>query len=584
MRIRSINPIQNLRDDQILASEDLLKVRKSICVGILNSITELFALVCAFPIFEVVAQTESPIGSRVFERLGFFGEDQILIGSLMVFLFGQMLRFLVNYTKIRLNAKYKKILSEHVGQSLYMSYLTLDNKGMAEENSVSNAQNVVNSGVYVNYRVASKVSLIAESFTLMLLIVVMSIYSPGFIFPVFGLSGLVAFVIYKLTINSVRFSGKVVADRTKIRNRILNESLRNIDEIQIFGNHKFFYDLFRNANHLTLSGEQKYEQVTSLVPIAIELSVVLVFCLVFVVQIALGVSTSTVLATVGILLIGALRIIPSLGRIVNELQKQGFGLDVKTVIQRDISASIDLRNGKDTSGIDRTDSKRFESVSIQVFDLSYKYSNRVEQTISRLNFTFEGKQLFGIKGKSGSGKSTLLRLLLGICRPDAGAVYANGEEVYANRTVWRSIIGYVPQSVFFIDGTVRDNIVFGGKDQPTSEVLDVLEKVGLNDYINSLPDGIDTYLGEGGETLSGGQRQRIGIARALYRNPSVLILDEPTSALDDVATSTLVRTLKELSNSILVITASHEIVLLQACDSVLELDGELKSDMKLKFD
>jgi ABC-type bacteriocin/lantibiotic exporter with double-glycine peptidase domain len=210
---------------------------------------------------------------------------------------------------------------------------------------------------------------------------------------------------------------------------------------------------------------------------------------------------------------------------------------------------------------------------IDLKDVEHFYSSRTVPSFSRLNLIIDGKKLFGIRGTSGSGKSTLLRLILGIYRPTSGTVCVNGVEIGNDLVSWRSKIGYVPQSIFFLDGTVRENIIFGGEELENRHMFETLEKAGLIDFIESLPDGIETNVGENGESFSGGQRQRLGIARALYRKPSVLIMDEPTSALDAVATTELVETLKELSGSVLVLAASHDEILLSRCDQIFDLNN-----------
>jgi len=572
VQIKSLNPLHVLQKDRILIPQDLKKIRKSIFVGIANSSVELFALVSAFPLMETVTKSGSPMGEEVFESFGLVSDKQVLIGSLAVFLVGQFVRFAVNCWKIRSIAKYRKLLMEQVAKSLYSSYLPLSAKSFAVENSSANAQNVINVGTYVHYRVFSMVSMVTEAFTLLLLISAMSTYSPFFILPVVVVTGIAATGIFKFTIGKVRMSGELVTNYTKIRNRILNESLRNLDEIQVFGNQKYFLKLFSKANNLVVSGEQKYEVNTALAPISIELSAICIFSIIFGIQIAGGVSTPTLLATVGVLLIGALRIIPSLGRIVSELQKQGYGLEAKFAIQRDmdeLGEGIQVNSDK-VSFINEF--QDLESVVIDLKEIDYLYSSRTVPTFSKLNLTIDGKKLFGIRGTSGSGKSTLLRLILGIYSPTSGTVCVNGVEVGNDLVSWRSQIGYVPQSIFFLDGTVRENIVFGGKEIENRHMFETLEKVGLMDFIDSLPDGIETNVGENGEAFSGGQRQRLGIARALYRKPSVLIMDEPTSALDTVATTELVETLKNLSGSVLVLAASHDEILLSGCDQVFDLN------------
>ncbi len=572
MRLQLISPIAILKEDQILLEMDLRSVRKSIYIGILNSIAELFALVCSIPLMESIAKSDTPIAGSIFEQIGVFEENHILVVSLVIFLFGQVGRFSVLYLKIRTNAQNKRILSVRISNTLYGSYLFLKSKSLAFENSSANSQNVINAIGYVNYRVFSMVSLISEAFTLLLLIVAMCLYSPFFILPVIGISGVAAYFVFRLTIDKVKLFGNIVAKQTKIRNRILNESLRNIDEIQVFGNQTYFQRMFSDANEAVLTGERKYEETTTFAPVAIEISAICVFSLIFGFQIVGNVSTATLLATIGVLFVGALRIIPSLGRIVSELQKQNYGSEARSAIQRDIDAkSLFALEGysacceKITSGISKP-------THIYVSDLEYRYANRSISTFTHLSFRIDGEKLFGIKGRSGSGKSTLLRLLLGMYHPRNGQIIANGVRVNEELSNWRSQVGYVPQSIFFIDGTVKENIVFGNFDQSTEKVLECLDRVGLIDFISSLPNGVDTYIGESGELFSGGQRQRIGIARALFRDPSVLIMDEPTSALDVHATSEMTQMLKRLSESVLVLVASHDEILLKECDEVMDLD------------
>jgi ABC-type bacteriocin/lantibiotic exporter with double-glycine peptidase domain len=162
---------------------------------------------------------------------------------------------------------------------------------------------------------------------------------------------------------------------------------------------------------------------------------------------------------------------------------------------------------------------------------------------------------------------------LGIYKPSSGNIYVNGRQISSDLIKWRSQIGYVPQSVFFIDGTVRENIVFGGLESQSFEVFECLKKVGLESFIAGLPNGLETHIGEGGELFSGGQRQRIGIARALYRKPTILVLDEPTSALDIHATAEITKMLKHLSKDVIVVVASHDEYILSECDEVIDLDN-----------
>ena len=267
-----------------------------------------------------------------------------------------------------------------------------------------------------------------------------------------------------------------------------------------------------------------------------------------------------------------MRIIPSLGRVLNEFQKMGYGLEARFAIKRDLR--LNGESNKECLLVERFEAgcQGNEPLSIHLCNLEFQYPDRVEKSLFRLNREISGYQHFGIRGKSGSGKSTLLRLILGNLNPSIGSVELNGRNIHDDLTSWRGRIGFVSQSIFFIDGSIRENIIFGGEVRTDEEMRDCLQKVGLGDFIEMLPEGLDTSVGESGELFSGGQRQRIGIARALNRRPSVLILDEPSSALDGNSTLDLIRTLRLLSRTTLVIVASHDEVLLKECDQIIDLD------------
>ena len=569
MGLNRFHPLKTIKADEILDFAEIKKVKTAILIGLLSGSTEFLAIGAAIPLMESISGSSGSLSNWYFNQLNLRTEQSMLISAVIVFMVGQFIRFTLGITRVRFNAELKKNLIVRIGNALFESYLRLQNKGLAVENSVANAQNVVNVGVYINYRLLSTINLMTESFTMLILIVSLSVYSPTFILPVFGFSAFIAFMIYKMTVGRVRRIGQEVADRTKIRNQVLNESLRHIDEIQIYESQNHFLRVFNRFNTSVIKGERDYEYLTGVAPILIEAGALVTFCLVFSVQVLGGAETPALLASVGLLLVGILRIIPSLGRIVSELQKSEYGLAARASIYRDLSfdhieinEEIKISNGNETPKL----------LVIQIKDLEFSYLDRAKKLISNLNLTIKDKQIIGFKGSSGSGKSTLIKLLLGLLNPTNGVIEVNGSNINSDIKTWRRDVGYVPQDVFFVDGTVRENIIFGGAERDDEELYECLRSVGLSEFIRSLPKGLDSEVGESGELFSGGQKQRIGIARALNRRPSVLVLDEPTSALDRRSAGEIVDLLKQITKLSTVIVASHDHMVLSECDTVVDLD------------
>jgi ABC-type multidrug transport system fused ATPase/permease subunit len=187
----------------------------------------------------------------------------------------------------------------------------------------------------------------------------------------------------------------------------------------------------------------------------------------------------------------------------------------------------------------------------------------------------------GVIGTSGAGKSTLIDLMLGLLSPSHGKILVDGADIVLDMGRWQSRVGYVPQSIYLMDDTLRRNIAFGCKEDEIDEAAleAAIEAAQLRYLLKDLPAGINTVLGERGIRLSGGQRQRIGIARALYRNPSVLVLDEATSALDTETESAVMAAVNALRGNKTVIIVAHRLSTLSSCDCIYRLsDGKIIAD------
>jgi ATP-binding cassette, subfamily B, bacterial PglK len=181
----------------------------------------------------------------------------------------------------------------------------------------------------------------------------------------------------------------------------------------------------------------------------------------------------------------------------------------------------------------------------------------------------------GIVGHSGAGKTTFVDLLLGLLNPTSGKILADGVDVKTSIKAWRKNIGYIPQSIYLFDDTIRANIAFGYFPDRIDDdrIWKVLKTVQMQDFVAKLPKALDTFVGESGVRLSGGQRQRIGIARALYRNPRLLIMDEATSALDNQTEKAVTDAIERLSRNRTVIIIAHRLSTIQKCDVIYMMGG-----------
>ena len=215
--------------------------------------------------------------------------------------------------------------------------------------------------------------------------------------------------------------------------------------------------------------------------------------------------------------------------------------------------------------------------AIHVQDISFSYPDNEKKVLDHLDLEIPKNSSVAFIGQSGAGKTTLADVILGILEPSEGKIMAGGKDVFQNLDAWHHKIGYIPQSIYLLDDTIRRNIAFGIEEAQIDDrrMQYAIERAQLRELIDSLKDGLDTEIGEGGVRLSGGQRQRIGIARALYNEPEILILDEATSALDNETEAAVMEAIERLHGEMTLLIIAHRLSTIQNCDYVYEIrDGK----------
>lgn len=218
--------------------------------------------------------------------------------------------------------------------------------------------------------------------------------------------------------------------------------------------------------------------------------------------------------------------------------------------------------------------------SIRIDHASYRYPGANHDVLDDVTLEIPFGTMIGFIGTSGSGKTTLVDLILGLLSPNAGRILADGQDIQGNLEGWQSQIGYIPQTIYLADTTIRNNVAFGREagDIDDSSVWRALAVARIDDFVRTLPEGLDTPIGENGMRLSGGQRQRIGIARALFRDPPVLVLDEATAALDSETEAGVMEAVTRLQGTKTILLVAHRHSTLLNCDLVVRLeDGRLAS-------
>lgn len=360
----------------------------------------------------------------------------------------------------------------------------------------------------------------------------------------------------------IRYYGKKELLARREQTRIVTEAYKGYAELEV--NHAF-----PSLQHSFLKGldtisfcRLKLETVYHLPLCLSELSVVIGLTL-----LALS-GTGNVKALVGIFAVGAFRLLPALRESLSawtQIQNSVFCLRIIKAGMEDLFSTFEE---KPTAGLS------FEK-EIAISNLSYTYPEG-KRVLKEFDCTIRKGEYIGIRGSSGIGKSTLFNLLLGFLKPDGGEIRIDGVLLSAeNRKLWHRRIGYVPQGVFILDGTLTENVALGCCDISKEKVKRILRQVRLDEWVDELPLGIDTLLGESGARLSGGQKQRVGIARALYKEADILLLDEATSALDTATECEINEMICGLRNDyrgLTVLSIAHRESSLAFCNRIITLN------------
>lgn len=408
--------------------------------------------------------------------------------------------------------------------------------------------------------VAPMLRIIGDGILLLLVTIALLVYD-GMTVLVLYLSFLPFMIVYFCFVRKrARLYGEKELEARRKQSRVVQDTFRGYVELEVNGAFHTLQESFLEGMDKISHNRIKQETIQRLPLFLSELSVVVGLA----VLVAWG--RGDVKMLVGIFAVASFRLLPTLRGLLaswTQIQNAYCSLDI-------------VEEGlKDFQGTDVSEMQEvvFEK-EIRMEGLEYTYPDG-EQVFQHFHCTIHKGEYIGFQGYSGAGKSTLFNLLLGLLKPDAGRVLIDGISLEASaRSSWLRRIGYVPQDVFIFQGTLAENIALGCKDIDQERVQLLLRQVSLEQWAESLPEGINTSLGEAGSRLSGGQRQRIGIARALYKQAEVLLLDEATSALDNVTEREIneaLSNLKRVCPGLTVLSIAHRDSSLVYCDRIITI-------------
>lgn len=357
----------------------------------------------------------------------------------------------------------------------------------------------------------------------------------------------------------------------------IDQSVMGIKEIKIANKESYFIHEYSKCGAGYVSAVQRYNLYNATPRLLIETIAIAGMIFYMMLQLTQGVDVKDIMPQIGVLAMVAMRLIPCANRINNHLTSiayfEPFFMGVSDNLQeeiRDENINYDENAYVKSTEVEKLDIRD----KIELKDITYKYPNTEVLIFNHADMEFPIGKSVGIVGTSGSGKTTVVDILLGLLKLQTGKILADNTEVREHYQSWLKNIGYIPQSIFMIDSTIRKNVAFGYADEDIDDdkVWRALREAQLDEFVKGLPEGLDTGIGERGIRISGGQRQRIGIARALFEDPEVLVLDEATSALDNETEAAIMDSINRLHGRKTLIIIAHRLQTIEKCDMVYRVE------------
>lgn len=455
-----------------------------------------------------------------------------------------------------------------LSRDLLAAYLSRRFPFFLQRNSSELVRNVVNDATAIFWlAMPSWFVLIVESITCFILAGLLIVLEPIALPIVGGLLGAggYAFQRYHRRTTSRLFDRMREIETTLVK--YSSDAFGGIKEVRVRGCETFITSTFTQESAELAHAMRIQRFVQELPRYVFETMAVAGLVCVAVIVIARGGATERLVALLGVMALAAMRVMPSIVRILGALHQVRYHGPAITALHDDLVSAEPLPPESAPLTVER---------EIRLSHVTYSYPNANRPALDDVSLTIRKGETIAFIGSSGAGKTTLADLLIGLLEPTSGHIEVDGRRLDASLVrPWQRGIGYIPQNVFLTDETIRRNIAFGLPDDQIDErrVTTAMQAAQLDELVRSLPDGLDTLVGERGVRLSGGQRQRIGIARALYLDPAVLVLDEATSALDGLTEAEVVDAIELAGADRTTIVIAHRLSTVRKSDLLVWMSG-----------
>lgn len=422
------------------------------------------------------------------------------------------------------------------------------------------------------------------------LCIVLVVVSPAmslFIFCIFLGMTLMITKVLKPRLNAIGHKNQQIQSRIA-KWRI--QSIYGLKDVKVLHREEFFVRNYYESGAIGADVARNYAVFNNLPRLLIEtifMASMLLFIMLYMLR---GGNITVLIPQLSAFAVAGIRVMPGTNRINTYLSEIAYSQPCLDYLYENLTANMKMDVNGSVTGLARGGGAQTQEVRTHLQDkivldhITYAYPNTEKNIFTDAHMEVKKGQSVGIMGPSGAGKSTVVDILLGLLRVQAGTITCDGVNIFDNYADWLSKIGYIPQSIYLIDESIRDNIAFGIDADKIDDrrIWEVLEEAQLKEFVEELPEGLDTTIGDRGVRISGGQRQRLGIARALYHNPEILVFDEATSALDNDTEKAVMDAINNFHGRKTMVIIAHRLNTIAKCDVIYKVDGEKIVETKLQ--
>ncbi len=551
----------------VLQSSERRSLFAMFALILIGTVVETFSVGLMIPVLSVIASDSQKISLVFFTIEPSLDKSQLIQFAVGLMLAVYVLKNVFLALSTWIQRGFLTRVTSRVAAQMLETYIRQPYAFHLRKNSSTLIRNTQDASIVVGAGIEPMLTILTEGLIAGALFLVLVVVEPLGTICVIGLLLVATFVFQRFFDQKLQRWGSLRQVQKGLIIQTIQQGLGAVKDVQVLGREEWFVNEHRERQTLDANLFRRINTVQAIPRLWFEVMAMAGLAGLVAIMLATGKDIDKIIPTVGLFAVTSFKVLPSINKLVSSKQTLKVSRSTIETIHHDLNLPIAVNSPN--HNLD------FQFKNVVVDRLDFKYEQSENLVLSNINVKILSGEAVGFVGQSGSGKSTLIDIMLGLLEPQSGSVLINGQTIENVKQSWQKQIGYIPQTIFLMDDSLRRNIAIGIADTEIDEVaiVEALKSAQLEDFVASLPEGLDTVVGERGVRLSGGQRQRIGIARALYHRPSVLVLDEATSSLDTETEHGVMQAVQALQGDKTVIIVAHRLSTVEYCDRLYRLDA-----------